>query len=95
MCNNNRKDPAVKDANGRPKKCTSTLCLKPNPEKIQIIEEKKNKKGKTVFKIDPKTSDDELFKAENYTIYHHHKGRLKNSTELTKMDNRTVPKIAG
>ena len=78
MCNNHRKDPEAKDSNGRPRKCSAVLCLKPNSEKIRIIEEKKNKKGRTVFKIDPETSDEELFKIENYTVYHHHKG-LSNS----------------
>ena len=76
MCNNNRKDPEVKDSKGRPKKCSAVLCMKPDPDKIRIIEEKTNKKGRTVFKIDPDTPDDELFKAENYSIYHTHKGLL-------------------
>lgn len=74
MCNNNRKDPEARDSNGRPKKCSAVLCLKPDSDKIRIIEEKKNKKGRTVFQIDPETSDEELFKAENYTVYHNHKG---------------------
>ena len=74
FCSNNRKDTDVKNSKGRPKKCSAALCFKPKSDKIVIIEEKLNKKGKTIFKIDPKTPDEELFKPENYEIYHNHKG---------------------
>ena len=74
FCSNNRKDKDAKNSSGQPKKCSAALCFRPKTEKISIIEEKRNKKGKAVFKIDPNTPDDELFKPENYEIYHNHKG---------------------
>lgn len=77
----------MKNSKGRPKKCSAVLCFKPKSEKITIIEEKLNKKGKTVFKIDPQTPDEELFKPENYDIYHNHKGEGK--FESSNMVNQT------
>ena len=58
------------------KRCSASVCFRPDPEKIKIIEDGMKGRGKIKYKIDPNTPDDYLFDPSNYTIYHKHKGKL-------------------
>ena len=76
MCSNS-KYYTPNDDDSQKKRCSAVICLRPNPDKIKIIEAGKTKRGKTKFIIDPNTSDENLFNPNNYTLYHKHKGMFK------------------
>ena len=59
------------------KRCSAVISLRPNPDKIKIIEDGMTKRGKTKYIIDPNTSEENLCDPTNYSLYHKHKGMSK------------------